>query len=234
MNHLPWGSAWRCFEHTAQLVLLYVSINVFETVYEAFREHKYAQPVTQYLIGCSRNARPDNLGATWEVLPLDVYDPDNFWVITVRPLGKMYLSGNPGLVELFRDTPFEKSGREPPPRTTNMGKEDWGLYMAPELTCNDILRNAVFHGHIRMLEYLFNLGFDVYFESTASAKSLLATAAGAFQTTAVKWLLQHDAPVNDEWAVTKATKAGSLEIVRMLVCYGADVRVGSPLPIISA
>jgi hypothetical protein len=166
--------------------MLYVSIDVFETVYEAFREHKYVQPVTQYLVGCSRNARPDNLRAMWEVLPLDVYDLDNFWVITVRSLGKTYLSGNPGLVELFRDMPFEKSGREPPPRTAGMGKEDWGLYIAPELTCNDILRNAAFRGHIRMLEYLFNLGFYINFESTASAKSLLATAAGAFQTVAVK------------------------------------------------
>lgn len=130
--------------------------------------------------------------------------------------------------------PFEKSGREPPPRTTDNGREYWGLYIAPELTCNYIVRNAAFHGHIRMLEYLFNLGFDVNFESTASARSPLATAAGAFQTAAVKWLLQHDAPVNDGWALTEAAKAGSLEIVCMLVSYGADVRVGSPLPIVSA
>ena len=59
MDHTPWGSAWRYFEHTAQLVMLYGSIDVFETVYDAFPEDKYEQPITQYLRGCSRNALPE-------------------------------------------------------------------------------------------------------------------------------------------------------------------------------
>lgn len=76
----------------------------------------------------------------------------------------------------------------------------------------DIPRSAAKGGHIEVLEYLFQQGWEDEYAST------LTSAAGGGQLECVKWLLEHAPPYGNDHCIdsagVEAAQNGHLEILQ--------------------
>lgn len=181
---------------------------------------------------CAASGSPENLEAFWGEAPLervDVGDPRLLRNITSDALSDLCYSGNPDAIELYRKLSFERRGLSAPAPLEDMSESEryhitWRLYRPSRQWVDE----AAYRGDIQMLKYLLEIVFPLH---QYPRNLSMAEAAGAFQTDAVKWLLQHGASVTKGHPLQKAAAAGSFEISKILIENGADVHAGKVPPI---
>lgn len=229
-----WWPRREVFKRPPAIAAFYGSYDVLRVFKEVLPGDKRVR--RQVLLGCSRRACPDSLRAVWDEQAIGQRDPA--WPYRTRhelPL-ELFHSGNPAMVEVYRELESKSAGRPPPaPLQRDMDSDFFHQHvLRTETLALNAVPSAAAHGHLRMLEFLLELKVPFSYDCDKPATLPLPAAARNFQKAAVEWLLRHGVDVDQAGALAEAAGAGNLEIARILVENGADVRAGETPPLVRA
>lgn len=251
LEDVPEGFWERVFEYPPTIAAFYGSRDVLRAFKGVLPGSRFLKD--QVLRGCSRRGDPENLRALWDEQELGhgIQGGDN--MTEAGAIGHMYHSGDPGMVELYRELAYKTKGLPPPPPLPKgMGfAQSMMLFEGSDMSHSRLDLYAAERGHVRMLEFVHeHCGYDGH----SNQCTPVSVAARRFQKTTVEWILGRVASTV-EWmlgrvvrtseetqvlaafetqALAGAARGGSLETARFLVEQGVVVRGGSPEPLIYA